>query len=211
MNIRTSNFFNNYSDKFNAIYGNNNNFINNFVNKNFRKSMRLRFEYVFRDFNDFKNSTVLDVGCGAGHYCLKAYEKGASTVIGIDFASNMIEISKQKFENHNIKENYEFILANFLTYNFSSKFDYIIFMGFMDYIENANEIVSKAIKLTNKKSFFSFPKEGGFLALQRKIRYSYKCKLFYYNKDKIKKIFDKYNIKYEIENIDRDYFVTIKK
>ena len=187
MNNRTSNFFNNYSDKFNAIYDNNNNPINNFVNKNFRKSMRLRFEYVFRDFNDFKNSTVLDVGCGSGYYCLKAYEKEASKVIGIDFANNMIEISKQKFEKHNIKENYEFILADFLTYNFRSKFDYIIFMGFMDYIENPDKIVSKAVKLTNKKSFFHFLKKEVFWLSKEKSDIVISASFFIIIKIKLKK------------------------
>ena len=68
MNVRTSQFFHQYSKRFNEIYGNENNFLNKLINKYFRKSMRLRFEYVFRNSNDFNNSSVLDVGCGCGAF-----------------------------------------------------------------------------------------------------------------------------------------------
>ncbi len=211
MNIRTSQFFHQYSKRFNEIYGNENNFLNKLINKYFRKSMRLRFEYVFRNLNDFDNSSVLDVGCGPGHYCIEAYKKGSSNIVGIDFAPNMIEIAKNKFALEDIDVKYDFIIDDFIDYEFKHTFDYIIFMGFMDYISDPDQIIKKAIKLTNKKSFFSFPQKGGFLAFQRKIRYSYRCKLYYYSKRDIENLINKYNIKYQIEEIERDYFVTIEK
>ena len=41
---------------------------------------------------------LLDLGCGPGHLCNEAFEKGAE-VIGADLSNNMIEIAKKNYPN----------------------------------------------------------------------------------------------------------------
>jgi SAM-dependent methyltransferase len=43
---------------------------------------------------DFKGKRVLDVGCNSGQYCLYAYKKGASKVVGIDVDEMRLEQAK---------------------------------------------------------------------------------------------------------------------
>jgi hypothetical protein len=59
---------------------------------------------------------------------------------------------------------------------------------------------------------FSFPKAGGFLAWQRKLRYKLKCPLYLYSDAQVHKLFGNYpGWKYRIKNCDRDYFVTMER
>lgn len=50
---------------------------------------------------DFKDKTVLDLGCGYGWHCIYAAEHGAKSVVGVDLSEKMLEVarSKTKFDN----------------------------------------------------------------------------------------------------------------
>lgn len=39
---------------------------------------------LFGDDVDFKNKTVLDIGCAEGHSCIEAWQRGASYVLGVE-------------------------------------------------------------------------------------------------------------------------------
>lgn len=45
---------------------------------------------------NFKNKSVLDLGCGFGWHCQYAIEHGASSVVGIDISQKMLSIAKEK-------------------------------------------------------------------------------------------------------------------
>src|SRR6201997_4378788 len=92
---RTSEFFHAYAHDFNAIYGNSNTFVNRLINRHFRASMRLRYEKTIEGCSPIAGKTVLDIGCGPGHYSVALAKKGAERVFGIDFADEMIAIAKQ--------------------------------------------------------------------------------------------------------------------
>jgi malonyl-CoA O-methyltransferase len=44
---------------------------------------------------DLKNLNVLDAGCGAGHFCVLAEQRGAAKITGLDFSSAMIAVAKK--------------------------------------------------------------------------------------------------------------------
>lgn len=67
-----------------------------------------------------RNSSVIDVGCGLGHFCefLRKYGwKGKYT--GIDIEMNLLNAAKKRLPNDN------FVCADILTDNFSEKHDYV--------------------------------------------------------------------------------------
>lgn len=203
-------FFNNYASEFDSIYGNKQSFFNHIINSLFRKSMRLRFEKSLEYCQPVEGSTVLDIGCGPGHYCMAFARRGAKKVIGIDFSKDMIEIARKRVLSSGLLEQCELIVQDFFEYNPLNKFDFTIVMGVLDYIENAEVFIRRVAELTIKKSCFSFPADGGFLALQRKVRYLKRCPLYMYTYDQLDKLFGKhFNNMYVIEKLDRDYFVTI--
>lgn len=45
---------------------------------------------------DFKDSRVLDLGCGYGWHCNYAMEQGASSVVGVDISQKMLEVAMEK-------------------------------------------------------------------------------------------------------------------
>jgi ubiquinone/menaquinone biosynthesis C-methylase UbiE len=203
-------FFDCYSDRFNAIYGNKESVLNGAVNRLFRKSMRLRFEYTLRGCQPIEGKSVIDIGCGPGHYSIRLAKMGAQSTLGLDFAAGMVEIAKENAERAGVGSRCQFLLGDFLSYPPDGKFDYAVVMGFMDYVEQPEAILDKVLAITKEKAFFSFPAEGGILAWQRKWRYRNRCKLFLYTADDLTRLFAgrKCN-KYEIQKISRDFFVTV--
>ncbi|MBU4305744.1 MAG: methyltransferase domain-containing protein [Candidatus Omnitrophica bacterium] len=206
----TAEFFDSYAHGFNAIYGNKNTFLNNLINKYFRESMKLRYDKTIEGCYPIKGKTVIDIGCGPGHYSITLAKKGADYISGIDFAEAMIDLARQNAKNTGVENKCNFILGDFMNTVIKDKFDYSIVMGFMDYIEEPWKVIEKVLSITKAKAFFSFPVEGGVLAWQRKLRYKKKCNLFMYNIEQLHELFANLNYKkLEVEKISRDLFVTV--
>lgn len=208
---KTETFFNKYSVGFDSIYGNHSTF-NYFINHFLRAGMRQRFELTMKECDPVEGKSVLDVGCGPGHYSITLAQRGAKEVLGIDFAEQMIKLAEDKAKQKNISQNCRFKIADFFSLDENKPFDYLVIMGFMDYIEDAETMINKAFQLTKEKAVISFPYAHGFLAWQRRIRYKSKCPLYMYSKEDIIKILNKLNIKkYRLRKIHRDYFLVIEK
>ena len=207
-----SDFFDGYSHDFNAIYGKNNSSFDKIINRIFRKSMRLRYVKSLEGCEPIKGASVLDVGCGPGHYSVALGLKQAGRVLGIDFADGMIELARTHAEKAGVSSRCEFVAADFMTYPFKGKFDYCIVMGFMDYMKDARSVVERVLSLARSKAFFSFPDAAGILAWQRTLRYRRRCDLFLYSRDQIESLLREVGCrKTSVEKISRDFFVTVTK
>ncbi len=206
---KTSSFFDRYAHDFSAIYGTRNTVFHSVVNKLFRESMKLRFFMTLEGCNPVAGRTVLDVGCGPGHYAVALARRGASRVLGVDFAPGMLDIAKQSAERAGVGALCTFEQADFLKRSFDERFDYVVAMGFMDYMERPREVVEKALSVCNTRAFFSFPLDGGVLAWQRRLRYKSRCELFLYTEGQVRSFFDGTRAKkVDVEVIARDLFVT---
>jgi SAM-dependent methyltransferase len=202
-------FWDSYASDFDAIYGTKNSLFNKSVNALFRKTMKIRFEKTLQTIPEDKVS-VIDIGCGPGHYCFSLAKAGQREILGIDFSEKMIELAKEHAKDSRIEDRVTFEVVNFLEYKPGKKFDYSIMMGFIEYFQNPETIIKKTLDITSRKILISFPVKGGILAYQRKLRYKYKCYLQLYSRDDIRRLFEGLNISsYTIEKIRRDFFVTI--
>jgi 2-polyprenyl-3-methyl-5-hydroxy-6-metoxy-1,4-benzoquinol methylase len=209
---RTQTFFHQYANDFDAIYGNQNGMVDSVINKLFRKSMRLRYEKSIEGCEPVQGKSVLDIGCGPGHYSITLAQRGASRVVGIDFAEGMLKLATEHARQVGVGERCTFMVADFYKYAPQEIFDYVIVMGFMDYMPDPEKVVEKVLSLTRRKAFFSFPVSGGILGWQRKKRYEKRCDLFLYDKEQLAKMFAKFpGVKATIEPISRDFFVTLEK
>jgi 2-polyprenyl-3-methyl-5-hydroxy-6-metoxy-1,4-benzoquinol methylase len=207
---RTASFFDAYAKDFNAIYGNENTLVNGVVNKLFRKSMMLRYEKSLAGCQPIQGKTVIDIGCGPGHYAVALAAQGASRVLGVDFAPGMVEIARKRAESAGVTDRCTFTLGDFLDVSGDEKFDYAIVMGFMDYIEDAGALMRKVLGVCRGKAFFSFPADGGPLAWQRRLRYRSRCALYMYTEPQIRSLVSALGVKSSsIEPISRDFFVTL--
>lgn len=209
-NERTSQFFDRYAQDFSAIYGNKNTLVNSVVNQVFRRSMRLRYEKTIAGCFPIEGKTVLDIGCGPGHYSVELARRGAAKVHGVDFAEGMIDLSKRHAKDAGVEGRTQFELKDFFAFPEGTKYDYTIVMGFMDYMADPRKVVEKVISLTSSRAFFSFPVDGGLLAWQRKLRYKSRCELFMYDEAAARRVVAGLNYRaIRIEEASRDYFVTI--
>ncbi len=206
---RAAEFFDGYARDFSAIYGTSNSLFNRVINRLFRQAMRLRFEKTLAGCRPIEGRTVLDVGCGPGHYSVALARAGAASVLGLDFAPGMIELARREAEQAGVGKTCEFAAGDFLAHRFEGQYDYVVVMGFMDYISEPKRVLDKVLGLARSRAFFSFPAAGGFLAWQRRLRYRSRCDLFLYRREQLEALFDATSRPYTIEPIDRDFFVTV--
>ena len=215
----TAKFFDGYANDFSAIYGNDNTVVNAVVNRVFRRSMRLRYERTLEGCSPIEGKSVIDIGCGPGHYSVALASRGAARVLGVDFAPGMIDLARARAAGAGVADRCTFTLGDFLAATGQGqgqdkdqdKFDYAVVMGFMDYIEEPRALIEKVLRVCRGKAFFSFPAEGGLLAWQRKLRYRSRCPLYLYGESQIRTLFSGLGTGgVSVEPIDRDYFVTLR-
>jgi SAM-dependent methyltransferase len=208
-NSRTQSFFDRYAGEFNAIYGNRNTATNRVINALFRRSMRTRYEMTIAQAHPIAGRTVLDVGCGPGHYSIELASRGAKAVLGIDFADGMLEIARAAAARAGVSATCEFRRADFHDASLNGPFDFVIVMGFMDYMPDPAATIRRTLSLTRQRAFFSFPLAGGLLAWQRQLRYKNRCDLFLYDREQVERLMAAAGADSpEITVIDRDLFVT---
>jgi SAM-dependent methyltransferase len=207
---RTQGFFHQYAGDFDAIYSNHGGMIDGVLNNLFRKSMKLRFLHSVESCSPIQGKSVLDVGCGPGHYSITLAQRGAERVVGIDFADGMLKIAEEHARKAGVASRCEFRVADFLRFSSEETFDYVILMGFMDYMSDPRKVIEKALSLSRSKVLLSFPAAGGLLAWQRKLRYRSCCDLYLYRRDELDKLFGSFkNTTYKIDPISRDFFVEV--
>lgn len=206
---RTSDFFNAYAHDFDAIYGSGNTFFKRMINEIFRKSMKIRYEKTLAACEPIYGMSVIDIGCGPGHYSIALACKGAGFVQGMDFSQTMIDIAVQNAEKAGVADKCAFICNDFVDYSTLRQFDYAVVMGVMDYISEPVKFIERILSITKRKAFFSFPADGGVLAWQRKVRYRQRCDLYMYTLEQLKKLFEEKGGEVAYEKISRDYFVTV--
>jgi SAM-dependent methyltransferase len=195
VNDRTSEFFNRYAVDFDSIYGNDNKALERIANRLFRHAMLVRYQKTIAGCQPAAGRSVIDVGCGPGHYSITLARQGADKVLGLDFAPGMLKIARDRAAFAGVAERCSFELGDFLTYSLPEPFDYAIVMGFMDYVR--------------VRAFFSFPKAGGPLAWQRQWRYRNRCDLFLYGEEQIRALLVPTGASFTIDPIGRDFFVTL--
>ena len=207
-------FFHGYAADFDSIYGHTKkrSAWDKFLDKYFRKSMRLRYDLVLKYAANTEIKTILDVGCGGGVYC-EALLNGGKTVTGLDIAEGMLDLAKEKTKVFIEQGKANYIHSGYIEYNFTQQFDAAVLVGLFDYIKSPEAVFEKLEKDITKELLMSFPKSGGLLAWQRKIRYKVRnCPLYYYSKSDLENLLTKkgWQNKAEIFDIERDFFVRVK-
>jgi 2-polyprenyl-3-methyl-5-hydroxy-6-metoxy-1,4-benzoquinol methylase len=124
----------------------------------------------------------------------------------------MLKLATEHAQKVGVGDRCNFMVADFYAYEPQEIFDFVIVMGFMDYMPDPEKVVAKVLSLTRSEAFFSFPVAGGVLGWQRQMRYKKRCDLFLYTEAQLKQLFAKFpEVKATIEPISRDYFVTLER
>ncbi len=179
-----------------------------YINKYFRKGLSERYRFTFENCGDIAGKRVLDIGCGTGRFSIEFAKRGAARVVGIDFATAMIDFSQQQAINLGVGDKCQFIRGDFLTHAFNESFDIVVALGVFDYINNPEAIFNKIAELTQNCFIASFPKDSFFWGTQRKIRYRLmkKCPIYFYTYDQLVQLNRQANFtSYQIISSDRGF------
>jgi SAM-dependent methyltransferase len=209
-------FFDGYAHDFSSIYKEDTKKRSSFdklMDKWFRKDIEDRFETTVNGIGKDSIDSVLDIGCGPGHFVVKFLEQGKK-VTALDIAPSMLEITRQRVKAMGKEGEVKFILDDYSEHSFDHKFDAACVMGFFDYLEDPVSALKKLLVEVDKEIYISIPGNRGFLAWQRKIRYNMRnCPLYLYSKEYLVDCLKEagcYKIS-EIADTGRGYFVTIRK
>jgi hypothetical protein len=106
---------------------------------------------------DFKDATVIDLGCNMGQMSFQAEKWGASKVIGVQFDATAIKNAIEIKQKINSKVNFvvDDLDSNFFWNSIPSS-DVVMFLAVIDTVELENRygILSKACAKTNKVMYF---------------------------------------------------------
>ena len=205
-------FFDGYVDDFYSIYENQSN-LSKLFNHIFRRSMYRRFFEARNIFLSNEVKSLLDVGCGTGIHDVELCKNDNINVYGIDIAENMISKAKVLHEERcNNECSCEFVIADFSSMNFNDKYDGVLSLGVLEYIEDIVPFLKKMTDVSNKVVVASLPVKWNILMPQRKVRYWMRnCPLYFYSESSIKKIIHEAGISnYSILNLGRDYLLVLK-
>jgi len=209
---RTRSFFDGYAADFGGIYSTSTSVFKNWIDRTFRASMMLRYAKTLEGCAPVQGKTVLDIGCGPGHYSVALAERGARRVVGLDFAEGMLKLARERASLAGVADRCEFRNQDLFSFDERESFDYVILMGFMDYMAEPRKVIEKVLTLVRSKAFLSFPVDGGFIAWQRKLRYRRRCDLFLYTRRQIEELFLPFTgVDVEVQDIAQDFFVTISR
>lgn len=148
-----------------------------------RRPFYRRFELTMAACGDVREKRILDVGCGSGRYAVALAERGAE-VFGIDFAGNMLALAHELAQKRGVAARCRFVHADFLKYDVDETFNISLAIGLFDYISDPFVYLEKLRLLTEEKMIVTFPRPGGWRALQRRLRYRLKeCPIYFYSQE----------------------------
>jgi SAM-dependent methyltransferase len=163
-------YWNREAAAFQKIYTHRKSGLANLLDRIFRKDMFERFAFTMRHCRPVENRTFLDVGCGAGRYCIELAKMGAAKAVGIDIAENMLDLCREYAGREGVQDRCEFVRTDLLAYAPESAFDVTIGIGLFDYLRDPAPVLKKMRQVTKDKVILSFPRFWTWRAPVRKLR-----------------------------------------
>lgn len=122
---------------------------------------------------EFKEKSVLDLGCGYGWHCKYAIDNGAKYVLGIDISSKMLEVAKEKNASGNIE--YKCVAMEDLMFE-DETFDVVLSSLAFHYIKDFKLLISNISNWLKKGGEFIF-------SVEHPVFTSYGTQDWYYDKE----------------------------
>jgi ubiquinone/menaquinone biosynthesis C-methylase UbiE len=207
-------FFDSFAAAFDTIYDSQRNFLMRRIDRRFRRDMFVRFALTFEALGDLKGKTVLDIGCGSGPYIVEAFNRGASRVTGIDPASNMLALARNRLKNSNFVERCSLVDGYFPGVDVQAH-DYAIVMGVLDYVADARSFLTALKPAVKVLAAVSFPSKHWFRTPFRAVRYQIRrCPVYFYDAADIKELCSRAGFRgiqiNKIPGAGMDYHVCLK-
>src|SRR5207247_8597292 len=110
----------------------------------------------------------------------------AREVRGVDAAPRRVDLALGHARRAGVIDRCKFIAVPFLTHPFDQRFDYVLAVGFFDYVEDPLPFLAKSRELTRAKFIATFPRLFTWRAPTRKLRLALrKCPVFFYTRRRV--------------------------
>lgn len=134
-----------------------------------RKDMYQRFDWVMRQADQLRPATACDIGCGSGRFVSSLAQRGTQ-VTGLDFAPEMLNLAKQLVQREGVADRCKFVLSDVLDWKTSETFEFVIAIGFWDYVADPIGRLQVIRKLTTRTFLSAWPRSGTLRMAIRKVR-----------------------------------------
>jgi 2-polyprenyl-3-methyl-5-hydroxy-6-metoxy-1,4-benzoquinol methylase len=164
-------YWNDIAHNFDAIYTGNKNPISRGLDRWLRRDIYQRYDWVMREAGpaDLRGMKICDVGCGSGRFVASLAKRGAE-VTGIDFAPEMLKLSKELVEKEGVADRCKFELTDVLDWKTTEKFDLVIAIGFWDYVADPLPRLQVIRSLTKTTFLSAWPRAATLRARIRAVR-----------------------------------------
>ena len=180
-------FWNDIAENFDAIYsGKNKSALGRTMDRIFRKDMYQRLQWVMRQAGDVRDRKICDIGCGSGRFAVQFARQGASRVVGVDVAPNMLRLAGQLARQEGVDAACEFVHSDVLDWKTDERFDLVIAIGFWDYIADPAGRLQIIRSLTRERFLSAWPRFWTWRMPIRKVRLGLSgCPVYFFRRSQV--------------------------
>ena len=174
---------------FDAIYtGKNKSNMARALDKWLRRDIYERFDWVMRKSGNVQGKSICDIGCGSGRFVTNLAKMGASRVMGVDVAPEMLKLARELAAKEGVAGRTEFAQMDIIDWNRSDVFDETIAIGFWDYFADPTSRLKIIRKMTRERFLSAWPRLWTWRAPVRKVRLTaLGCPVYFFSKTEVYK------------------------
>jgi len=185
---RTQRYFDQHAAAFDSLYHEGQPVARAF-NRIFRAAIYERFAITFDESEPIAGKSILDVGCGSGRYAVEFARRGASRVVGLDYAAGMLDLARQYARSAGVQDRCDFVEGDFTALQLNERFDVVIAIGVFDYQDKPVEFLRRMAARSRGRVIATFPGTSLVRMRIRKLRYWLKdCPVLFYTERDVRRI-----------------------
>ena len=187
--LKVAEYWNHVAQDFDAIYtGKDKSGVARALDKWLRRDIYERFDWVMRKSGNVKDKTICDIGCGSGRFVASLAKMGASRVMGVDVAPEMLKLARELAAKEGVAGRTDFAQMDIIDWNRSDMFDETIAIGFWDYFADPTSRLKMIRKMTRERFLSAWPRLWTWRAPVRKVRLTaLGCPVYFFSKAEVYK------------------------
>jgi 2-polyprenyl-3-methyl-5-hydroxy-6-metoxy-1,4-benzoquinol methylase len=128
------------------------------LNRRFRRAVLRRMTVALDECRDAGARSVLDIGCGTGELGVRLAAAGATRVLGIDVAGEMVQVATSHAVRRGVAGVCEYAKGDFMTHPLGAeRFDCVVALGVFDYVADPGAFLGAMWSRTRRRLVASFP------------------------------------------------------